>query len=427
MTHKLYSYLGQPTNPLGMGDDDDGDVADFNLAKGIIDWCPDSDGICRDGGPRPEGVLPGRNSLPHGTMFSRAVANVNALNIHDILCHSLPPHPDSDLGQFMATRCYAGITPFGVRRKAYWNDCSPWMLCQGERQLWACDGTYEQAIQAAMANNRIVAATSIRSIAYALKVQNIQQDLSSPIDHPILQYVDELYPDVFPTGRSADIWNDKILDLLEYAYTSLFGQGRVLEGLWLTLGGPVIWGETDGYYDDHFYRIRTPAAAQALGRTKDISMYSEGKVLGDVVTNRLCDLAVALVHRLKHLTSNFYFHTRFVPKSNARPKYQAAGVNGLAEQLVARVSEIPGITLHMINSHAGTENEQNHALACRLQSEYPGVEFIGGVDWVPNLVKNGTRLLNDGYRSIEVGCMGREDWAALPDAVAAVREATGVV
>lgn len=406
----IYSYISHLCQPLGLGSDDDGDPADFNIGK--LD-CPDSDGKFRLWDEElPEGVLPSKNPTPNGTKMRRAVAMLKDAGVNDILAHTVPPHPTSQLAQIMAPICYSDHTRWREKRKEMWRDVWALALNQGEQQIWECDGSFEDSIRYCMDNSNIVISAPINAICMYLKQLHLggSNILSA---HPILKYVPELYPEYLPTGRSMDIWHPKIVDVLEYFYRQQFGEGRNIKGIWLTLGGGFVWAETTHMGRGSIYEVRTPYSQQCLARTTDIEMNIDGRHYSSIITKRLGKIAYDLVNRLKDLTDQFYFHTYTIESTSYKAGHQAAGWTGVCRELCERMDNIPEIDAHMVCSHAHECSPMSSAEAQSLIRKHPNIDFIAGVGWGKQLHSSGLARLCEGFQSIEVGLQDAMQWSNL--------------
>ena len=416
---KIYGYAHDLHRPDGMGSDDDGDpVAQPQEADVPWPW------------PANPGVM-----LPHGTMLRRAVAAFNAAGITNILTHSLPPHPVSDLGRFMAGRCFAGISndlhnPQGLspRLRAAWDAYHPNLLCGCDNQVFACDGSYEGAIQEALAANHVVTGSSLCQLIPYIMAEGLQPDGSSVIPHPILSGLDELVSSLPFNGRALDIWNPKILDVLEYAHAALFGPGRNIGGLWLSLGGPMLWGENDRAKQGNFYPIRTLAAREALGVDADIDMRLHGVDVAPIIARRLAALAESLVGRLKTLCPDFYFHLYPTPPETARPEPMASATVGVMQALCERLNGMEGVKIHVVVSTASNQIGMERAAHVHaLIRRFPKIEFIAGVGWAPRLGISGAARLSEGYNALEVGVRERRDWHKLPTTMRRLRHVVSLL
>jgi hypothetical protein len=421
MKPKIYSYLGHACQPIGIGSDDDGDPI---LFKGVTPR-NDSDGQGRAlDSDRPEGVLAGTKRLPHGTMMRRAFAKLKDAGIENVLAHTIPPHPDSELGQIMSKLCYSELPRAIEKFHAIWRDCGNSPLNSGEQQIFECDGSYEEAIQEVIhvdsgdcACNSMNFVTSAPVNAICLYMKQLHKNGSDICSsHPILKYVPELYIGE-TSGRSMDIWNPHIVDVLAWFYRQLFGTGRNLHGLWLTLGGPFLWGETCHMVRGSIYEIESVHAAKALRTEKDIDMNNDGRHYAPMITKRLGRIAYDLVNRLKDLTPNFYFHTYTIEPSSLKAGYQAAGMVGVCRELCERMDAIKEIKAHLICSHAHECSPICSAEAQNLIREYPNIEFIAGVGWGVKLHTSGLARLCEGWAAIEVGLQDKDQWDAMPGQV----------
>lgn len=393
-----------------MGDDDAGD--DLR--------CVENDGTGLDM-TNPVKDLGG--CLPPGTMMRRAFAQLDAAGISTAICHTLPPHPDTDLGRIMAEHCYAHAPTWRQKAHEMMRDVWYFQLNAGNEQIYACDGSYEDTIAEMCQSHNIVTGASVNAISMYLKALAIGGSGGPHSDHPAYSKIDTLYPEYLPTGRSMDIWNPDIVNVLTAFHSSLFGAGRHLAGLWLTLGGPFLWGETAHTGDGSTYRVRTDAARDALGREGDINCDREGDDLAPIVARRLGRIANDLMVRLRPLTQDFYFHTYMVPPESRKPAFQAAGIVGVAQELCERISDLgPDIRGHIIVSHAWDYSPQSFAHAQALQRRFPNIEFIAGVGWEKRLRTGGMARLCEGYNAIEVGCEDKAQWDDLPAAVAHLRK-----
>lgn len=374
---RIYSYLCHAVRPLGLGDDDS-------------------------------------QVLPYGTLLGRACKMLAEVGIADVITHTVPFHPESEIGKLASALAYPDMPGWPAKTDALFRDCWKEALNGGNEQIMASDGGYEKAVAAASREVNLVTATPINAIAMWLK------QLALP-DGVAPYRLDELYPEYLPTGRSMDIWNPAALDALEWAYKGLSGPKRRLGGLWLTLGGPFLWGETSHLGDGTIYRVRTPAAREALGRDGDIDMQAEGRHYAPIIVARLGRLAVDLVDRLKNLTRDFYFHVNPVPPYSMKAPYQAAGMAGTAQELCERFAGRTDVAIHLIISHAWDCSPQTAEHVQALIRRFPQIEFIAGVGWEPRLRASGMARLCEGYQAIEVGCEDAAQWADLPAAVAHVR------
>jgi hypothetical protein len=424
---RIYNYLCHACQPLGIGNDDDGDPT---YLPGV-QFRHDSDGIGRIlDSERPEGVLAGTVRLPHGTMMRRAFDKLRAAGIEHVLAHTIPPHPDSELGQLMKQLCYADVPTAIGKLHAIWRDCGNFALNQGEEQIFECDGSYEEAIRdctrvacdcCACKDMNFVTSAPINAICTYLNA--IDPQYNSMAYHPILNHVRDLYPKYITDGRSMDIWNPAIVDVLEYFYRAQFGVGRRISGLWLTLGGPFLWGETCHMATGSKYYINTPSAAKALCRTEEyIDMNREGLQYAPLIAARVGRIAEDLVKRLADLTSDFYFHVYTIPKTSEKAGWMAAGMVGVARTLCERLSKIPYINAHMICSHGHEASPECAAEALDLIRTYPNIEFISGVGWGNKLHTNGLARLVEGWPAIEVGLQDAGQWSKLKLQVQYIRD-----
>lgn len=406
---KIYGYAHHLTHPSGLGIDDEGNTDHGQtIAAGHGDTFTER-----------------YQPLPHGTMLRRAVRRLNAAGITNILTHTLPPHPESELGQFMATRCYAEKSAAfdrdgrpSERLAALWSDCLASMLGATNEVLFSCDGSYEAAIQEACASNTIVAGSSLGWLIPTIKLQTMTADGSSLIDHPVLQHLDAMSPGYGYYGRALDIWNPHIVDVLAFSHESLIGPGRQLGGMWLSLGGPMLWGENDRANLGPMYPVRTPAAREALGTSEDISMQKYGRDLAPIIRCRMGRIARELIDRLVASTPcrDFYFHAYPIPPDTYRPESMASGNVGVMQELCERLDGC-GAKIHIVVSLASADeiSSQNAAHPHDLIRQFPTVEFIAGVGWARRLSTAGVARLCEGYQSLDVGLKDRDDWAALSD------------
>ncbi len=179
-------------------------------------------------------------------------------------------------------------------------------------------GLQEQVIKSICKTNNVIAGIATNKIATDM----------IKVDSPVFKCpLSLLYPTT--TGRSMDIWSPYIVDTLELFHRSILGNERKIGGLWLTLGGPSLWCETDDVKERNgIYHIETDAAREALGRDTDINMTipTEGRHYAPVIVSRLGRIAADLVMRLKDVCSDFYFYTYTIAPSLWKPLYQAAGM-----------------------------------------------------------------------------------------------------
>lgn len=415
---KIYNYLCHACQPLGIGNDDDGDPV---LFKGITSR-HDSDGIGRVlDCERPEGVLAGTVKLSHGTMMRRAFAKLKDAGITNVLAHTIPPHPSSELGQIMKQLCYSEKDKTIDKFMTIWRDCGNFALNQGEEQIFECDGSYEEAIQECLkvdcdcpACNDMNFVTSAPINAICTYFNAIDPAHNLFTKHPILRYVRELYPKYVTDGRSMDIWHPKIVDVLEWFYRQQFGPGRRISGLWLTLGGPFLWGETCHLYTGSKYYINSEHAAKALLRNDEyIDMNKDGLAYSPLITARVARIAEDLMLRLSDLTNDFYFHCYTIPKTSEKAGWMAAGMVGVARAVCERINRIGSIKGHIICSHGHEASPECCAEAQSLIKTYPNIEFISGVGWGNKLHTNGLARLAEGWGAIEVGLQDAEQWSKL--------------
>jgi len=383
---------------------------------------------------RPEGLRDDcAEGLPPGSVLRDAQRRLTEAGIGDILAHSLPPAPGTDLGKIMADNCYAhaptwhqkATEMFGCKHGAddllanYSGDVCYDQLNKGNEQVWACDGTFEKAIEEVCESHNVVTGASTNALSMYLKALALADGTGPHSSHPAYSKIDALYPEYLPTGRSMDIWSPDIVDVLTAFNSSLFDGRRRLGGLWLTLGGPFLWGETAHTGDKSIYRVRTDSAKAALGREGDIDCDRDGDDIAPIIAKRLGRLASDLMTRLRALTQDFYFHTYMVPPESRKPAFQAAGIVGVAQELCERISDLgPDIRGHIIVSHAWDYSPQSFAHAQALQRRFPNIEFIAGVGWEKRARLGGMARLCEGYNAIEIGCEDKKQWDDLPAAVA---------
>lgn len=262
--------------------------------------------------------------------------------------------------------------------------------------------------------NNVIAGIAINKIAIGMIKFN-SQGFKYPL--PLL------YPTT--TGRSMDIWSPYIVDALESFHRSILGKGRKIGGLWLTLGGPSLWCETDNVTERNgIYHIETDAAREALGRDTNINMTipAEGRHYAPVIVARLGRIAADLVMRLKDVCSDFYFYTYTISPSLWKPIYQAAGMPGMARELCERLSDIRDVNIHLICSNSFECSAQSAEEGQKLQRRFPNVEFISGVGGESNLRVVGMGQLCEGYKAIEVTMKNDKEWEDLPDAMTYMRK-----
>lgn len=360
---------------------------------------------------------------PPGTALLRAVDMLKHCGIPIVYCHSLPPDPSSDMGQFMADKCYANLRNWGTKAaQMVGHDCPYELLNRGNEQIYPCDGSYEAAIRKAGLDVHLVTGTSINAIAMYLKAAS-EYDSDGVIvngphhSHPILKYVDELYPTIEPDGRSMDIWHPKVVDVLAYAYEGLCGIGRPIGAFWLTLGGGFIWGEASWISEDGIYPLRSDYAREALGCKEDINFgQEENRYYSDIIVAREGQIAEQLVDRLKGQRDHFYFQTRMFPRTAYRPGIMQAGLNGIADELCERFGTRTDIKVHLIMSHAWNAQTAETDNAMKLAAKYPNIDFIAGVGWETRLRTSGmAQLLRFGRIEVQMG--DEDQWRDLPDAM----------
>lgn len=467
---KTYAYLCNITRPMGIGDDDDGDPSAAAKSKGILDW--EDGAVLQGSGLWTEDLR--RVSLPHGTMMKRAFEKLDAVGITDSIWHTAPPHPDSEIGLLMKDHCYGHIPTWQGKREVMWGeDVQHWLLNAGSESVWDCDGSYEDTLREMLSSHNVIVGSAINAIGLYLKAmacppincpsladkefastgntsrieelqkqveRNGSRDKFIHSDHPILKHVDELYAPVYcdpehklpdtrdgcyhagQHGRSMDIWNPHIVDVLEIFNKSLFGPGRKIGGLWLHLGGPFLWGETCHTSLGSTYYLNTPYAKEALGRDTDINMELEGRYYAPIIAQREARIAADLVERLKPLCKDFYFHAFHINPNDRSSEYQAGGMTGTMLALCSRLNGIPDVKIHMICSHAHECSVYTAAHVEELQREFPNIEFIAGVGWEHNLRTSGMARICEGYGAIEVGIPGRDQWTDLPEAINRLRQ-----
>lgn len=290
--------------------------------------------------------------------------------INNILCETIDPHPKSFIGS---------------------------------------ENSEEETLRELCKNHNIVAGIATNKIATNM----------IKIDNSIFKCpLSVLYPTT--TGRSMDIWNPYIVDTLELFHRSVLGKGRKIGGLWLTLGGPTLWCETNNEKERNgIYHIETQAAREALGRDTNIDMNIpiEGRHYAPVIVSRLGRIAYDLVMRLKNDCSDFYFYTYTISPSLWKPIYQAAGMPGMARELCESLSDIKGVNIHLICSHSHECSAQSSEEGQKLQRRFSNIEFISGVGGESKLRTVGAGQLCEGYRAIEVKMNTEKEWSDLPYAM----------
>lgn len=402
---KVYGYAHHLTHPSGLGNDAEG-----NTENSIAIHDGDGDDYSEV-----------RKELPPGTMLRRAIHRMRSAGITDVLSHSLPPHPQSPMGKFMANRCFAGepLTFDSInarpspRQAAMWRDCPVTMLTAADDQLFACDGSFEPAIQWACQTSNIIAGSSIFYLAPVIKLLSMTPEGDSDIQHPILRHLSDLVPGYGSTGRSFDIWNTHIVDVLELVHRSVI-HGRSLGGLWLSLGGPMLWGENDRAGQGHMYPVRTDAARKALGSDSDIDTRVHGRDLCPVIARRMGRIAEDLIARLSTDTGDFYFHAYPLPAESFRGESMASGTVGVMQELCERLVGC-GSKIHIVVSTASDGiSDQNTAHVKHLIRRFPSIDFIAGVGWSRRLGTSGAARLSEGYSAIEVGMRDAAEWTVLP-------------